>query len=623
MSRPKARPTARLRANRPTSMPSTWGGSAWPVRAQVGVALVAVSGVVVVPGLAEPFLLPKATVAAVGVALVLSTRRASGLTRALSVVVAAGLAALLAAALLAEAPVSALVGRYPRYEGFWVLPVYAGALAAGARMRTWQTARRALEQVLAVAAMVVALGAMAQLAGAGSVERIGSVLGNASELGTWAAVAAVFLMPSALQRDGIAMVGAAASTLAVVLSGSRGGLLGLLAGLIVMAALMWRQQDTRPAARMAFAAVAAVPVLAVLIPGTRQRIFGVDPVAWATVSGRGWLWRDTMDLIAAHPILGVGPSGFVDAIGEFHSLGWAREVGPVNPPDSPHNLILQLLTAGGLALLLVCIAGVVLWLRQARNTLRTNPQLTTAAGPAIVAGVVAMQVHFTSAATMPLLALLGGWVAAVPLPEPPQSRQIVGDVAFRWLPTITLGWCALVLAAATAAEASIAAALAETARGDETAAQTSWATAHRLRRWDQDLWLRQGHAATFATLQGNVPPTTCLNPTELATTRLPNSSEATQDRAQCLEANGDPIAATQVLATGRVTDPTNIDLLLLSGVIAARSDDLQAAEELLLQASRLAPEAAAPWVNLALVYDQMGRSSDAEAARNRASKYTP
>ena len=618
MSRPKARPTAGRRGNRPTSIPSTWGGSAWPVRGQVGVALIAVSGVVVVPGLAEPFLLPKATVAASGVALVLSVRRTMGLPRALSVVVAVGFAVLLAAALLADTPVSALVGRYPRFEGIWILPVYAGALVAGARMRAWPEARRALEQVLAVAAVIVALGAVAQLAGVGSVERIGSVLGNASELGTWAAIVAVFLMPSALQTDGAAMVGAAAATLAVVLSGSRGGLAGLLAGLIVVAAVMWRQPDTRPAARMALAAAAAVPVMAVLIPGTRQRILGVDPVAWATVSGRGWLWRDTMDLITAHPILGVGPSGFVDGIGEFHSLGWARNVGPVNPPDSPHNLVLQLLTVGGIPLLLVGIAGVLLWLRAARGTLRTQPQLTKAASPAIVAGVVAMQVHFTSSATMPLLSLFGGWMVAVSLTEPPQSREQIGDVAFRWLPTIALGWCALVLALATAGEASIARALAETTRGAEAAAHNSWTTAHRLRPWDHDLWLRQGHAATYAATQGIAPPTTCLNPTEVATTRLPNSSEAAQDRAQCLEANNDLIAATQVLSAARSTDPKNIDLLLLSGVIAARSGDLLAAEELLLRATGLSPDTAAPWVNLALLYDQMGRTADAESARDRA-----
>ena len=618
MSRPKARPTAGHRGNRPTSIPSTWGGSAWPVRGQVGVALIAVSGVVVVPGLAEPFLLPKATAAAAGVALVLSVRRTMGLPRALSIVVAVGFAVLLAAALLAEAPVSALVGRYPRFEGIWVLPVYAGALVAGARMRAWPGARRALEQVLAMAAAIVALGAVAQLAGVGSVERIGSVLGNASELGTWAAIVAVFLMPSALQRDGAAMVGAAASTLAVVLSGSRGGLAGLLAGLIVVAAVMWRQPDTRAAARMALAAAAAVPVMAVLIPGTRQRILGVDPVAWATVSGRGWLWRDTMDLITAHPILGVGPSGFVDAIGEFHSLGWARDVGPVNPPDSPHNLVLQLLTVGGIPLLLVGIAAVLLWVVQARAAVRTNPPLVASAGSAIVAGIVAMQVHFTSAATMPLLALFAGWVAAVPLTAPRQSRQRVGDLVFRWLPTIALGCCALILAAATAAEAPIARALAKTTRGDVTAAQASWGIAHRLRFWDQDLWLRQGHATSYAVTQGIVDPAACLTPTKIATAWLPHSSEAAQDRAACLDANGDLAAATQVLAFARVTDPTNVDLLLLGGVIAARAGDLEGAEELLLRAARMAPNTAAPWINLALVYDQMGRTLDAATARQRA-----
>jgi tetratricopeptide (TPR) repeat protein len=172
--------------------------------------------------------------------------------------------------------------------------------------------------------------------------------------------------------------------------------------------------------------------------------------------------------------------------------------------------------------------------------------------------------------------------------------------------------------AATAAEASIARALAETTRGDAIAARTSWATANRLRPWDQDLWLRQGHAATYAVTQRTIPSTICLSPTQIAAARLPHSSEAAQDRAACLEANGDLVAATQVLASARLADPTNVDLLLLSGVIAARSGDLAAAEELLLRATRLAPDAAAPWINLALVLDQMGRTSDADSARQRA-----
>jgi Flp pilus assembly protein TadD len=59
-----------------------------------------------------------------------------------------------------------------------------------------------------------------------------------------------------------------------------------------------------------------------------------------------------------------------------------------------------------------------------------------------------------------------------------------------------------------------------------------------------------------------------------------------------------------------------------SGVLAARFGDLPGAEKLLLRASQLAPDAAAPWVNLALVHDQWGRTSDADNARRRADTLT-
>lgn len=612
MSR-RARPTARIRADRPTPAPVVWGGSAWPTRGQVGVALLALSGILVLPGLAEPFLMPKATLAAVGAALVLTVPRQTGLSRTIAWVIAAGAVTLAVAAAQSTSPWVAVWGRYPRFEGVWVLPVYTGALVAGARMRAWPAVHRALPRVLTPAAVLVVLVAGLQAAGPAE-SRVTSLLGNASELGTWAVIVAVYLAGLAAAGDRIAAVGAGAAGLAVVLSGSRGALGALLVGLLILALARWRASGSRRATLAVAGAAGLVVLLAVMLPATRARLLGDTPLAWSTVNGRRWLWSDTLDLVAAHPLLGVGPSGFVDAVGAHHSLGWAAQVGSANPPDSAHNLILQALAAGGILIAGLLLALGVVWGLQAVRSLRTDPQPTAAAGSAVIAGATALMVHFTSAATLPLLCLLAGWVTATVLPE----RAGAAERMARWVPAAGLSCCALGLATATAAEAPIAAALHAATHADLRAAQRAWATAHRMRPWDTDLWLRHATAATNAAAQGLLPAASCLPPTWHAHTRLPTSSEAAHTRAECLEANNDLTAARAVLATALKHDPTNLDLLLLAGVLAARDGDPDAAEALLMRAAELAPTEPAPWTNLAVLYQQAGRTAEAAAAQQRA-----
>lgn len=592
-----------------------------PVPAAVGIALVGVSGIVALPGLAEPYLLPKAATAALGVSLMLAAPRVWALPRPLAAVVAAAAVALGLAAATSVAPISAAMGRYPRYEGLWVLTVYVCAVAAGARMRAWPKAWLILHRTLALAALLVVLAALVQLAGAGTALRVTSLLGNASELGAWSAVVAAGLAGAALKRQPTAVLGFAAAGLAVVLSGSRGALLGLAVGLAFVGVVSLRRPSvtSRSHGRAAFAALVAVAALAALIPATRQRLLG-EGLAASTVSGRGWLWRDTVDLIAAHPVLGVGPSGFVDGIGAFHSTGWAAAVGPVNPPDSPHNILLQILVSGGMLLLGACIAFGVLWVRECRRSADADFAGTLSAVAAVVAGVVSMGTHFTSAATVPLIAVLVGWVAGQPV-----SRTLSTGSAeswrlrmARWTPTVAAASAGLVLVTAAAAELPVARALSATSAGAPQLAEAYWRQARLLRPWDVDLWMRQGHAMGYAVTYGLAPAPLCLLPTHEAERRLPRSSQVAEDRVRCLDANGQFEAAQSTGSRALAHDPTNVNLLLLSGVVAVHESDLPLAEERFSQAAGLRPSSPEPLTNLAIVYDAMGRGADAAAARERA-----
>ncbi|MEI6624288.1 MAG: O-antigen ligase family protein [Actinomycetes bacterium] len=585
----------------------------WPLRASVGFILILVSALAVLPGASEPYPLIKAAVAGLGAALVLSTRRTLALPGWISLLLGAGAAVLLLSALTSVTPLGAVFGRYPRYEGVWVAAVYLGALAAGARARAWPAARTVLERTLSVAAIVAAVVAIYQQIAPHGLHRVESVFGNANELGAWAVIVAIVLVPRALDRNWLAISGLTAAVATIGLSASRGAILGLVVGLAFLLIFAYRSRKGLWVAAIALGACA----LALLLPATRSRLIGADSIASHTAQIRWYLWGDSLTLIREHPLFGVGPSGFVDGIGRAHSPQWAAAVGPSNPPDSPHNLILQILSAGGLLLAAATIALVVVWVLAARRAWARDRDSVLFAIAALVAIVVSLLTHFTSPATVPLAAVLAGWVVATPPRSATEGRRAAASAA-RWSSVVAVGVSSIVLFTAAFAEYPIASALKSTAKGNFAAADSSWQLAHELRPWDGDLWLRQGHAQSVVAAKGKTPANACLDATARAVELLPTSSEAALDRARCLEVSGDYRAALTVLSTTRQSDPNNIDVVLLAGVVSAEAGDLNHAEDLFLEATRLSPDSRAPWLDLAVVYTRMGRPADATRARDRA-----
>ncbi len=602
-----------------------------PKPAQWGLVLVLASAVMLIPGAAEPHPLIKAAIAALGAALILSCPRTFRIAPSIAWLVAAAGSVLFVAALFSATPLSAIAGRYPRYEGVWVIAVYVGCLAAGARLRSWRGTAHTVTVAMSLIAIVVFAVSVIQQLGPSDGLRGGSLLGNASELGVWAAMAAVLLAPAALNGDRLAIAGATCATLAVALSASRGGLLGLLMG---AAWLLFVSQTARRRLMIGGAAVAVV-LISVLLPFSRGRLTGSDPIAESTIGGRLWLWHDTVALVQEHPFLGVGPSGFVDGIGATHGRDWAITVGAANPPDSPHNVLLQVLASGGLILAIVVAAIGVAVIVAVRRSWPAHKPILIAPVAAIIAYSVSLLTHFTSSATAPLAALLVGWVVAVPMVaggeaadrgngagQSPASARDRRRALRRWTPVACMSVCALVLALAAMSELLVARAVAATGAGNLNSASTAWDQAHWLRPWDRDLWLREGHATRVAVEQGLLEPAACLNATSVASSDFPKSSEANADRAACLELNHDFPAAEQAITAGLASDPMNADLVILAGVIAAQSGDLVRAESLFLEAAELAPTSPQPWQNLAIVYERMGRGQDADEARRRAQDLT-
>lgn len=148
---------------------------------------------------------------------------------------------------------------------------------------------------------------------------------------------------------------AAAGSVAILLSGSRGALLALAAGLILL--LFLRRPNLRATALLAAAAVAAIAIFFISPAGARLRA----RVHWATEDRLGGarllLWRDSAAMAMTRPLAGFGPDTFVAEFPKFQSEELSRSY-PDFLQESPHNMMLDALTEDG-ALGLIALLGIV------------------------------------------------------------------------------------------------------------------------------------------------------------------------------------------------------------------------------------------------------------------------
>ena len=174
---------------------------------------------------------------------------------------------------------------------------------------------------------------------------------NPIELGQQAAVGLLICAWLVVARGGYIRIAAVAAmpfmAVALIASGSRGPLMGLVLGVVVMAALLRREGLVRINPAPLVVALAAIGAVAFAVaPGSAAtRLAGLLTGAGGgqESSGRGELWDIAWDQFAQHPLLGLGTGGF-DAVA---------------PPDNngyPHNLFLEGASELGVLGLLVTVA---------------------------------------------------------------------------------------------------------------------------------------------------------------------------------------------------------------------------------------------------------------------------
>lgn len=524
----------------------------------------------ILPGALNRFVFPKLSIVLIGAVLGAWCTARGRLPRAVVVMLSASGLVLALAALTGSAPVAQLLGRPPRYEGLLALSVYAGALAAGARLLGPDRPGESMSWLLdcvAAAAILIALEAVLETAGhgalAGNVARPGSLLGNASDEGAWAVLALGPLACVAIRtRAPLPIAGALAAGVTLVCSGSRGALIGAAALLVVMMVRL-----DRPARVAALAGAALILAGTFVVPTTRRRLLDTSPHSAQSVTGHRLLATETSRLIGEHPLLGVGPSGFVDAIPREHDARWERQIGPANPPDSPENWLLQAAGSGGIPLLLLALGLTGTTLRAGARAARGEEDgYERAAMLGMFAGLVgyavALLFHFTSPGTAPLAALFAGAVLA----ERPRAAPARHDRPMRAVATVAAGALFVVLAAGAVAEVPLRSALIHAGRGQLADADHDFDLARDLRPWDAGVAADATHAyAVLAEAGVGGAATRGRRWAARETDAWPDSVPGLSDSATLDALTGRAEAARRALARARALDPHNPQLRLRGG----------------------------------------------------------
>ena len=162
----------------------------------------------------------------------------------------------------------------------------------------------------------------------------------------------------------------------LALANSRGGLLALLVQIVIAALLLLRR--SRPL---------MVAIVGVLIACVLAGTVWVDSSSSLEGASRSEIWRATLKMFAANPILGVGLGGYWIGITAYHDAS-GRMV-----PQEAHNDYLELLSSGGVIGFAIGVWFVVVVVRNIRRSLFADRGFLRAARLGAVLGIAGVAAH--------------------------------------------------------------------------------------------------------------------------------------------------------------------------------------------------------------------------------------
>jgi O-antigen ligase len=296
-----------------------------------------------IPVSIDAFVLPRASLALAGGGLLAAAGLVTGRCSLgpLRLPVLAVAVTALAAAALSIAPAVSLVGTYARYESLPMRLAYLGLFCGAA----WIGERDRTVAAFLIGCAVAAVETLYQ-AWSHSPPRPDGNLGQPNLLGALLAMA----IPLALDRARTAgrpggrgwLALASLCGVALVVSKSRSGWLGALAGVSVLAVFAvtprWRRVAV-PGAAMVLALAAGLVVFSPL------RSLNED-----TGAARLGVWRDSLSVIAERPLLGWGEDTMGLVYGRHQTADWE----PGHNFDRAHSMPLDLAATQGVLGLAAC-----------------------------------------------------------------------------------------------------------------------------------------------------------------------------------------------------------------------------------------------------------------------------
>jgi O-antigen ligase len=185
----------------------------------------------------------------------------------------------------------------------------------------------------------------------------------------------------------------------LVLSNSRGGILAMLTQIVVSGLLFLNSKVLPNITRTSVVRVALIVVLAVgVLLGTLwvggDRLASNFEAAGTEFSQtrsegarRTEIWRASLKMFAAHPLLGVGFGGYWIGITAYH------DASGVMTPQEAHNDYLEILSSGGIIGFAIAIWFSFAVIRAARKNLSTDTGYMRAARLGSVLGIIGAAVH--------------------------------------------------------------------------------------------------------------------------------------------------------------------------------------------------------------------------------------
>jgi O-antigen ligase len=287
------------------------------------------------------------------------------------------------------------------------------------------------------------LPATAYQAGEGTftIVRPPGTLGHADYFAAWLVVITFFSIALArLEEERWRRVLAAAvcapSISAIVLSGTRSALLGIIIGAIVFA-IAGRRSTGKSALTIGLASLAAVTLFFLSPPGAKLRA----RLHWSLDDARGGarplLWRDSLRMSTDRPIAGFGPESFATEFPQFESLELARAY-PDFYHESPHNIFLDALTSQGILGLLALLGMCLLAGLAAIHSLRSENGIAAALAGALAGILICQQFTVFIPATALYFFLIVGLLVVRTQTAKPNYPNAPSKV-FRWLFPVGVG----------------------------------------------------------------------------------------------------------------------------------------------------------------------------------------